>query len=120
MRSVSDRLLINIEHGADLKFFSQDGLSLANGYLRVVIGKRGPYVEFSPAQIVWENFTIPDSEKYRLTNGIVYYDEYRSNDESFVKLYRQKRTVAYADYKVGLCYVSPSNLMREYNQPVMI
>lgn len=120
MTTIQDRLLINVEHGADLKFYSQSGLYLAYGYLRVVIGKRGPYVEFSPNQIIWENFIVPENEKYRLTNNVVYYDEYRSKDPTFVKLYRQKRTVAYADYRVRYCYISPFDLMREDNQPVII
>ena len=95
-------------------------LYLAFGYLRVVIGKRGPYVEFSRNQIIWENFLVPEHEKYRLTNAVVYYDEYRSKDPTFVKLYLQKRPVAYADYKVGLCYISPFDLLRDEMQPVII
>ena len=120
MNKFEKRLLINVEHGADLKFYSHSGLYLAFGYLRVVIGKRGPYVEFSANQILWENFFVPETEKYRLTNAVVYYDEYRSKDPSFVKLYSQKHRVAYADYQVGLCYISPFDLMREDNQPVII
>jgi hypothetical protein len=120
MKKFADRLLINVEHGADLKFYSQGGLYLAFGYLRVVIGQRGPYVEFSPNQIVWENFLIPENQKYRLNNAVVYYDEYRSKDPLFVKLYRQKRPVAYADYKVGLCYISPFDLLRDEMQPVIM
>jgi hypothetical protein len=120
MNKFEKRLLINVTHGADLKFYSQAGLHLATGYLRVVIGGRGPYVEFSASQILWQNFLVPETEKYRLTNAVVYYDEYRSKDQSFVKLYSQKHPVGYADYKVGLCYISPFDLMREDNQPVII
>jgi hypothetical protein len=120
MNKFEKRLLINIEHDADLKFFSLATTLLARGYLRVVIGKRGPYVEFSTDQIIWDNFMVPKEEKYRLTNAVVYYNEYRSTDSSYVKLYHQKRLVAYADYKVGLCYMNPFDLMREDNQPVII
>jgi len=93
---------------------------LAKGYVRVVIGKRGPYVEFTPEQIQWENFFIPDDQKYRLNSREVYYDEYRSYDCSFVKLYYQKRRVAYADYELGLCYISPFDLLRDKMQPVIM
>jgi len=120
MNKFEKRLLINAAHGADLKFYSKTGLYLAFGYLRVVIGGRGPYVEFSPNQIIWENFGIPAEERYRLRDPVVYYEEYRSKDESFVKLYLQRRTVSYADYTIGLCYISPFDLMREDNQPVII
>jgi hypothetical protein len=37
-----------------------------------------------------------------------------------VMLYFQKRTVAYADYKVGLCYISPFDLLRDELQPVIL
>ena len=120
MNKFEKRLLINVEHGADLKFYSQGGLYLAFGYLRVVIGKRGPYVEFSPNQIIWKNFGIPSDGRYRLNDPVVYYEEYRSKDDSSVKLYLQRRTVSYADYTIGLCYISPFDLMREDNQPVII
>lgn len=120
MSTFKDRLLIAADHGAELTFYSLGGLYLATGYLRVVIGKRGPYVEFSPNQIMWENFLVPEKEKYRLNNSVVYYDEYRSKDPLFVKLYFQKRPVAYADYKVGRCYISPFDLLRDEMQPVII
>lgn len=121
MKNVRNKLLINIDHGnEEMRFISTGGLHLATGYLRVVIGKRGPYVEFHPRQIVWGNFCVPASESYRLKNRLVFYDEYRSLDPSWVKLYFQKRTVAYADYKVGLCYMSPMELLRDEYQPVIL
>jgi len=120
MSKFADRLLINVEHGADLKFYSMSGTHLATSYVRVVIGKRGPYVEFCPHHVLMENFHIPKSEVYRLNSNAVFYDEYRSNDASNVKLYYQKRTVAYADYQIGLCYISPFDLLRDAMQPVII
>ena len=120
MSTFKDRLLIADEHGADLKFSSLSGTPLAKGYLRVVIGKRGPYVEFYVNQILWDSFFVPDSEKYRLTSNVVFYDEYRSKDSSYVKLYRQKRLVAYADYRFDYCYISPFDLLRDEMQPVII
>jgi len=104
----------------DLEFFSSTGLLLARGYTRVVIGKRGPYVEFDQKHIHWPHFFIPCCEAYRQTNSIVFYLEYRSFDNANVKLYLQKRRVAYADYKIGLCYIAPSDLLRDEMQPVII
>jgi len=41
------RLNISVDEGNDnFVFLSKSGLHLAIGYTRVVIGKRGPYVEF--------------------------------------------------------------------------
>jgi len=48
---------------------------------------------------------MPDEEKYRLEHpwkDRVYCVEWRTNDESRVKVYDQKRTVDYADCRVGL------------------
>jgi len=53
---------------------------------------------------------MPDEEKYRLEHPWkerVFYVEWRTKDQSNVKVYDQKRTVEYADYKVGLFYISP-------------
>jgi len=36
--------------------------------------------------------------------------EWRTKDQSNVKVYEQKRRVEYADYKVGLFYISPFDL----------
>lgn len=118
---IRNSLLINVDSGNDdLKFYSPKGLLLATGYTRVVIGKRGPYVEFEQKHIHWIHFFIPGSETYRQTNSIVFYLEYRSFDSANVKLYLQKRRVAYADYKIGFCYIAPSDLLRDDMQPVII
>jgi hypothetical protein len=39
--------------------------------------------------------------------------EWRTKDQSNVKVYDQKRTVEYANYKVGLFYISPFDLFVE-------
>ena len=64
---------------------------------------------------------MPDEEKYRLEHPWkerVFYVEWRTKDQSNVKVYDQKRTVEYADYKVGLFYISPFDLFVE-GEPVI-
>jgi len=102
-----------ISNGSPMEFKTTYGLLIANGYIRVVIGERGPYIEFAPEQIVHRNIFVPKKEKRRLENNIYYYDEYRSKDDSLVKLYLQKRTVKYADYKCGLWYISPFEITND-------
>ena len=104
-----DRLRISLE-GSEIAFFTKSGTPVASGYKRVVIGKRGPYIEFEPSQVISESFHIPADQKYRKTDDRVYYVEARSNDDSNVKLYYQRKPVAYADYKVGMVYISPFDL----------
>lgn len=96
-------------------------MHIATGYTRVVIGGRGPYIEFLPGHLIWDSLQIPDEEKYRLEHpwkDRVYYVEWRTKDESNVKVYDQKRSVDYADYRVGLVYISPFDLFVE-GEPVI-
>lgn len=90
--------------------YSSTGLPLATGYTRVVFGERGPYVEFNEEQIFKFQFHIPEETKYRFKDKRSYYIEYRSNDSANVMLYYQLRKVAYADYKLGMYYISPKDL----------
>jgi hypothetical protein len=114
------RLNISCDTGSEtLLFYSKHGMFLACGYTRVVIGGRGPFVEFLKRQIRWENFSIPADEIYRATDPSVFYLEYRSACEGYVKMYLQKRTVAYADYKVDRCYLSPNDLQLANGLPVI-
>ncbi len=104
----------------DKKLYTETGLLIANGYDRVAIGKRGPYVEFHIQQIDWKEFYIPDDQLYRTDDKRVFYEEWRSMDKAFVKLYLQKRTVAYADYRIHKCYISPFDLYLSGKRPVIV
>jgi hypothetical protein len=115
-----ERLRIPLEGNDHTRFETGTGLHVASGYTRVAIGGRGPYIEFLLGHLIWDNLHIPDGEKYRLDHpwkDRVYYVEWRTNDESNVKVYDQKKTVDYADYKVGLFYISPFDLFVE-GEPV--
>jgi hypothetical protein len=94
----------------DVILYSKDGNVLSKGYNRIVTGGRGPYVEFTDEQINFKSFHIPKDQLYRTTDRRVYYIEFRSVDESNVKLYYQLQTVVYADYKIGMFYISPYDL----------
>jgi hypothetical protein len=108
-----DRLRIPLEGNDHTRFETRTRLHVATGYSRIAIGGRGPYVEFLPGHLIWDNLHIPDGEKYRLDHpwkDRIYYVGWRTNDESNVKVYEQKKTADYADYKVGLFYISPFDL----------
>ena len=98
------------EDGCSLELKTSFDTVIARKYERVVIGQRGPYVEFTPNQILCDKLFIPKNQLYRLSDPKIYYIEFRTNDESNVKVYYQMRTVAYADYKIGYFYISPSDL----------
>ena len=86
------------------------GLEIATDFTRIVHGGRGDYVEFRPEQIVMAHLHIPQDAQWRLKSGVAYYEEWRSNDDANVKFYHQKRTVKYADYKIGMWYALPSEV----------
>jgi len=109
-----DRLNIPIIGNDNTSFSTNTGLHIATGYTRVVIGGRGPYVEFAMGHLLLGNTHIPEDQKYRLTMPWlerVFYLECRTNDTANVKIYHQFKTVNYADYKVGMFYISPFDLM---------
>lgn len=100
-----------------LTFTTTKGTPIAKGYQRVVIGARGPYVEFDPSDLIYDddaeigNFVIPEYARWRISNPSAYYVEYRTTDGTNLKIYDQKRIVDYADYRVGFMYIDPFQLM---------
>lgn len=91
-------------------FYSHSGLHLATGYKRIVYGSRGPYIEFDEYHIKFSNIYIPPESMWRIASSKSFYIERRSKCNSYVKIYQQKKTVSYADYKIGLFYISPYDL----------
>ena len=101
------------DSGDNITLYTNAGLPLLTSYNRVVFGGRGPYVEVYDTKIKNKNIHVPVEQIYRLTDLRVYYVEFLSNDLSNVKVYYQLKTVAYADYKIGLFYISPFDLYFE-------
>lgn len=81
------------------------GLLVAVGFTRVVIGARGPYMEFD-----WKNII---EKSFRWERVGAYYTEYRTIDACNVKVYHQIEPVTYADYRRDRWYISPFDLTRE-------
>lgn len=127
---IADKLRIEAQYGWDeegnmerIFYTFVDRIPVAKGYIRIVYGDHGPYVEFDPAQIDWDKF-----EPIRA--GIGYYDIWKASDGT--QIYLQRYSVknlpnppkgkyskdnnckeGYADYKVGLVYISPDDLAKE-------
>ena len=111
MKKYSEMLTIPID-GAKIQLFANYPYLIANGYQRVVIGQRGPYVEFTKNQILDTELYIPKSQLYRLSDPKVYYIEFRTVEKN-IKVYYQMRNVAYADYLINHFYISPFDLYKE-------
>ena len=96
--------------GARVPVFSRDGLRIADGYNRIVIGDYGAMVEMLPEQMVHENIRTKPGQEYRDENprysGSVTFSWLTARDDSDVKIQFQKKGVAHADMAPGRYYVS--------------
>ena len=106
------RIRVSLSGDPRVRLFTSSGTNMAVGFCRVVIGGRGPYVEFNDEQILHASIVRKNVPHY-------YYDEWRTQDSSRVKLYHQMATVGYADYVVGMWYVAPSLLFLPDGKPLM-
>ena len=89
------------------------GTLICNSYDRIVIGDYGAFIEYSePAG----EYICKPGQEYRMQDSRykykVKYDWLTTKDSSDIKIYKQKHTVTYADYKVGKYYVSVHEVMR--------
>lgn len=94
----------------DIELKNECGTLIAKGYNRVVVGDYGAYIEFTEDQIELDNIENRwPGKPYRP----VKYIWMQTKDKQKTKIYFQQGTVAYADYKVGMYYVDPKDLVRE-------
>lgn len=84
------------------------GIPVAVGHTRIVHGGRGDYVEFDRDQMLMDNLEPMIGRCPYHGTFHKYFWEYRTADD--VMVYEQRRTVSYADYKVGMFYIAPSDL----------
>lgn len=97
------------------EIFLPDGTLFAKEFNRVVHGGRGDYVEFEE-----EHILLPLSSKFgndiQTDDLDVYYWWMVPVGHPDIKVYLQKKTVKYADYKIGKYYVDP-NLFKGFQDP---
>ena len=102
---------LNLDGGGALK--TSKGTLLCESYDRIVIGDYGAFIEYS--QPAGEYICQPGQEFRMQDPKYMYrvkYDWLTTKDTSGIKIYKQKHTVTYADYKVGKYYVSVHEVMR--------
>lgn len=91
-----------------------DGTLFASGFNRVVHGGRGDYVEFEDKHILLPLVSKFDNDETEDLD--IYYWWLYPKEHPDTKVYLQKKTVKYADYKIGKYYVSPS-LFKDFRDP---
>lgn len=102
-----------------LELYNKSGGLIAIGYKRIVIGKRGPYIELDFNQLIWDNVNMPKDEEWRVNSLVAYYIEFRTNEDN-IKIYLQQKTVSYADYRINMIYISPSDLYLKNGERVLV
>lgn len=116
------------EGKSNILFLTKDGrIPLAQGYIRIVYGDHGPYIELLYDNIFWKCWSL---ERY----GIGYYDIWKPvGSEYDIVLYDQRKIVSnlknppkgpksfkgnrkegYADYRVGRLYLNPYDLLMRH------
>lgn len=96
--------------GEDVVLKNECGTIVSTGYKRVIIGDYGAFVEFSPDQLVKESIgpKFPGPQRKDVS-----YLWYETKDAANTKIYLQQRRVLYAEYSVGMYYVSPDDVFLE-------
>ena len=102
---------LNINGDKEFKIYTLSNTLISNGYNRIVIGDYGAFIEFDKSQIIKENIKVKEGQEYRINDPKysenVKYIWLTCKDDSDIKIYYQKKTVTYADYKAEMFYVSP-------------
>ena len=96
--------------------FTHNRTMFALRFHRIVIGDYGAFIELAPADVIGKVVICQPGQEYRINDpkykNRVKYNWYTVNDCSGIKLYYQKRGVLYADYKPGMVYVSPFEVIQ--------
>jgi hypothetical protein len=103
-----------IETGSDAPLYTSKGSLITNGYGRIVVGDYGAFVEFDGEN---STFIIAPGQEYRVNeerySKNVKYIWLTIDDGSNIKIYHQKKGVAYADYRADMYYVSVHEVFAE-------
>lgn len=93
---------------ATIEIRTLSGYLVSTGYNRIVIGDFGAYIEFDESQALIDDYIVKPGQEYRQTPQYANtkYNWLCHRLDQSIKIYYQKRTVSYADYKVGMYYVS--------------
>lgn len=97
------------------KIYLKDGTLFAESFNRVVHGGRGDYVEFEKEQILVQLESLFNNDIEHDKIDTYYWWLVPINNKN-VKVYLQRKTVKYADYKIGKYYVSP-NFFKDFKDP---
>lgn len=97
--------------------YTHNGIKIAEGFERLVIGDYGAYIEYDLSQVpAGMRYSVEPGQEYRKLPGwrdrvkYIWYTVPRSDPH--IKIYWQLRTVSYADYKRKKFYISPFEILQ--------
>lgn len=94
------------------ELYDLKGNKISNGYNRIVIGDYGAFIEIDVDHMLTNNLKVAPGQEYRFTErykNVKYHWYCLKNDED-IKIYYQRHTVNYADYKVDMFYIAPDEV----------
>ena len=94
------------------ELYDLKGNKISNGYNRIVIGDYGAFIEIDLTHMLTVNLKVKPGQEYRYTEkyrNVKYYWLCLKDNED-IKIYYQKNTVTYADYKVDMFYIAPDEV----------
>jgi hypothetical protein len=112
----SDRLNIPVQ-GSNLQLFTRNGLEIATTYNKIVLTKKGPYIQFKEEHLNKNNIIVLENQKWRINHFSSPYAEYRSKDSCCVRIIFQKQETE--ELESGFWYISAFDLTSK-NYPVLI
>ncbi len=108
-----------VDTGSDMELCAVNGQLIARGFNRIVVGDYGAFVEFNNLQANITHFITMPGQEYRsakayssvkfLALTLDSFKNEKSRDiynEHSLLIYKQLKTVPYADYQPGKYYVS--------------
>ena len=104
------KITIPLEGNKHMEFRNKCGTLIATGYQRIVVGDFGPFVELDISNLKYNNIKEKWPGSFKKT---VKYVWFHTLDDVETKIYCQRQTVPYADYRVGMYYAHVSDLIIE-------
>jgi hypothetical protein len=97
--------------------YTNSSIMFATGLSRIVIGDYGAYFEIPQDKMMIDVLRGAPGQEFRYLDE-KYKDKVKYNhltciEDTSIKIYYQKKTVNYADYKPGFFYVSPYECILE-------
>lgn len=94
------------------ELYDLKGNKISNGYNRIVIGDYGAFIEIDVNHMLINNLKVAPGQEYRFTERYknVKYHWYCLKNNEDIKIYYQRHTVNYADYKVDMFYIAPDEI----------